>query len=865
MRRLGPPGAPHHDGAFLAQRGDARNRRRMRPEAKDQRMTISRRTVLGAGLAAPLLASPLLSRPAAAQRANGILRFGLSAFPPNLQPWVSTGASAGTVKMLTHRSLVTYDSKGELRGELAESWTIDGSGAWVFKLRQGCLFHNGEPVTAEDVKWSIEQIAGEKSTAYMRSQFQGIERVEIPDPRSIRIVTKDPQATLPTWFANYNTFIIWRNSTANEPIGAGPFRLAGQERGSSLSLVAFDKFYKPGFPKLKGIKFIVYADENLRNAALQSGDVDMIEYVPWQSMAAVEADQRLKLDTVEGPFMDVLFNGTKPPFNDARVRRAVAHAIKREDIVKVAFFGRGKPLEGLPIVEGTPWYDKELAHGWNYDPARAKALLTEAGLRQRLPDHAALNRAVRHAQGHRRGRAAASGGDRHPMRAAAAGLVDPRQPWFARPVRHGDPRRLGRQQRSRRVDRGARHLALADPWPLLQGRCAANRRRLGEGPRRIRPGQARRDLQGDAARGIGGSAARRPRLARAGLWHGQGRQGLHQPARRADDVVRRHARRDLLRMSAIWFAHRILIALVLAWIVATIVFMALHMVPGDPAELLLSTGGTSPDPATVAELREKLGLNQPILVQYGSFLAGLLRADLGNSLVDDYPVLSEIALRLPRTLELIFAGTLLAIAIGVPAGVYAALHRGGRFDRIASGVTALLLAIPVFVVGTLLVLLFAQTLRLMPAGGFTPLTQDPVLHLKLLTLPAIAIGKGLAAVLFRMTRASMLDALANDYVRTARAKGLAPGRVLFVHVLRNALNPVVTVLGLQMGTLLGGTVLVEYVFNWPGLSTPLLRAVEARDYPMVVGIVLTISVLFLLINLIVELIHALLDPRVSAP
>ncbi|SEG74487.1 ABC transporter permease [Bosea lathyri] len=317
-------------------------------------------------------------------------------------------------------------------------------------------------------------------------------------------------------------------------------------------------------------------------------------------------------------------------------------------------------------------------------------------------------------------------------------------------------------------------------------------------------------------------------------------------------------------MSLVWLAHRLAIALVLAWLVATIVFLALHMVPGDPAELLLSTGGISPDPASVAELREKLGLERPILVQYGSFLAGLLRADLGNSLVDDYPVLSEIALRLPRTLELIFAGTLLAIAVGVPAGIYAALHRGGRFDRIASGITALLLAVPVFVVGTLLVLLFAQTLRLMPAGGFVALTENPTLHLKLLTLPAIAIGKGLAAVLFRMTRASMLDALANDYVRTARAKGLGPARVLIVHVLRNALNPVVTVLGLHMGTLLGGTVLVEYVFNWPGLSTPLLRSVEARDYPMVVGIVLTISVLFLLINLIVELIHAALDPRVTA-
>lgn len=317
-------------------------------------------------------------------------------------------------------------------------------------------------------------------------------------------------------------------------------------------------------------------------------------------------------------------------------------------------------------------------------------------------------------------------------------------------------------------------------------------------------------------------------------------------------------------MSAAWLTRRALLTLLTAWLVATIVFMALHMVPGDPAELLLSSSGAMPDPAAVAELREKLGLDQPLLTQYGRFLAGLVRGDLGTSLVDDYPVLQEIALRLPRTLELIFAGTLIAVVFGVPAGVYAAIHRGGAFDRAASWVTALLLAVPVFVVGTLLVLVFAQTLRLMPAGGFVAFSQDPAQHLKLLALPAVAIAKGLAAVLFRMTRAATLDALAHDYVRTARAKGLAPGRVLVVHVLRNAMNPVVTVLGLQMGTLLGGTVLVEYVFNWPGLSTPLLRAVEGRDYPMVVGIVLTISVLFLLINLVVELLHAAIDPRVQS-
>jgi peptide/nickel transport system permease protein len=314
----------------------------------------------------------------------------------------------------------------------------------------------------------------------------------------------------------------------------------------------------------------------------------------------------------------------------------------------------------------------------------------------------------------------------------------------------------------------------------------------------------------------------------------------------------------------IFIASRLARTLFLAWLVATIVFLVLHLVPGDPAELLLSTGGTIPDPGAVAELRARLGLDRPILTQYRDFAAGLMRLDLGRSLVDDFPVAAEIALRLPRTLELILAATLLALAIGVPSGVYAAVHRGGRFDRVMSAVTAVLLAVPVFVLGTLLILLFAQTLRLTPAGGFVPFARSPGQHLALLALPAIAIGKGLAAIVFRMMRASVLDALSSDHVRTARAKGLSSARILAHHVVRNAFTPVLTVLGLHMGALLGGTVLVEYVFNWPGLSTPLIRAVEGRDYPMVVGIVLTISGLFLLINMIVELLYGVLDPRVRA-
>jgi peptide/nickel transport system substrate-binding protein len=212
-------------------------------------MTPTRRALLLAGGALPFLRVP-----ARAQASAGILRFGLSAFPPNLQPWVSTGASAGTVKMLTHRSLVSYDSKGELRGELAESWAMDDDGAWVFKLRPGCQVPEWRAGHAEDVKWSIEQIAGEKSTAYMRTQFQGIERIEIADPHTVRLITKEPQATLPTWFANYNTFIIWRKSTANKPIGAGPFRRRGAGARHLDRARRLRQVLQAGFPKLKGIK-----------------------------------------------------------------------------------------------------------------------------------------------------------------------------------------------------------------------------------------------------------------------------------------------------------------------------------------------------------------------------------------------------------------------------------------------------------------------------------------------------------------------------------------------------------------------------------------------------------------------------------
>jgi peptide/nickel transport system substrate-binding protein len=196
----------------------------------------------------------------------------------------------------------------------------------------------------------------------------------------VRIITKEPIATVPLWFANTNMTIVWRGTRdMNAAVGCGPYRVAAQERGSWIELQAAPNYWVPGHPRTRTIRMTVIADETLRLAALQSGEQDMIEFVPWTGMAAVQADPRFTLDSTMGPFMDILFNGTRPPFDNPLVRRAVAHAVKREDIVRVAFSGRGKALEGMPVVEGTPWWDAELARGHAYDPERSRALLREAG------------------------------------------------------------------------------------------------------------------------------------------------------------------------------------------------------------------------------------------------------------------------------------------------------------------------------------------------------------------------------------------------------------------------------------------------------------------------------------------------------
>jgi len=313
-----------------------------------------------------------------------------------------------------------------------------------------------------------------------------------------------------------------------------------------------------------------------------------------------------------------------------------------------------------------------------------------------------------------------------------------------------------------------------------------------------------------------------------------------------------------------YVVRRLVIALVAVYAVVTLLFLFIHLIPGDPAELLLSGGGSAvPSPAAVAAMRHALHLDEPIGVQYATYLGGLIRLDLGHSFTSGRPVWADVTQRLPRTLELVVLATMLGVLVGVPLGTLAALRRGRGADVLASLVASSGIAIPIFVVGTVLSLVVGVDFGWLPASGYTAFSSAPLSNVQDVILPALSIAFGLIAVVARMTRSSVLEVLNQDWVRAARAKGLSRATVLARHVLRNAISPVMTVVGLQMGALLGGTVLVEYVFNWPGLSSLLVQAVQQRDYPEVQGIVLVIAVLFILLNLVVDVAYGFLDPRIQ--
>jgi len=283
-----------------------------------------------------------------------------------------------------------------------------------------------------------------------------------------------------------------------------------------------------------------------------------------------------------------------------------------------------------------------------------------------------------------------------------------------------------------------------------------------------------------------------------------------------------------------------------------IVFSMMHLIPGDPAEVILAQSGARPE--AVARLRAQLGLDLPLHVQYGQYLSGLLRGDMGTSLFTYRPVTEIIAQNLPSTMVLTIAAMSLAIVVGVTVGVLAAVYQGTWVDNVAMTLAVVSISMPGFWLGLLLIYLFSLYLGWLPSGG-----QGSVQHL---VLPATVLGANAAATIARLVRSGLLEVLRQEYIMTARSKGLSERLVLFRHALKNALIPLVTVMGLQFGFLLGGTVVIETVFARQGLGRVVVEAIIYKDLPVVQGIVLFVAVTYMLVNLFVDICYALIDPRI---
>jgi peptide/nickel transport system permease protein len=310
-----------------------------------------------------------------------------------------------------------------------------------------------------------------------------------------------------------------------------------------------------------------------------------------------------------------------------------------------------------------------------------------------------------------------------------------------------------------------------------------------------------------------------------------------------------------------YFLKRVIILLATLFLVSGAIFVVLQVLPGDPAQIILGIKAT---PETLRDLRHKLGLDLPLPVQYLNWIGGVIRGDLGRSITYDVPITSLIISRLQVTIPLALLSILFAVVFSIPLGVYAAIHRNRPGDYGVMVFSQIGLAIPAFWAGILLILLFAVELRWFSAGGFKSWGETPWGALKSLLLPALSLGLIRAAVLARLTRSCMLEVLGEDYIRTARSKGLTEKVVVYKHAFRNALIPVVTIVGLQMGELLAGAIVIENVFHLPGLGRLIFLAIGQRDLPVVQGVSLLIAFLIVVVNFAVDVIYGIVDPRIRA-
>ncbi|WP_428409184.1 ABC transporter substrate-binding protein [Hyphococcus sp.] len=837
-----------------------------------------RLTVLRALIA---LAAALSFSPA---HAAGELNIGVQLEPPNLDP--TSGAAAAIDEIVyanVFEGLTRINEDGSVSPLLAESWTISDDGrVYDFKLREGVSFHDGTAFDADDVIFTLNRAKSPTSTNPQRPIFEMIEDATATSPYSVRVTLREPLGAFPTYLGWGDAVIVAPESAAtnaSSPVGTGPFKFLRWRKGASATLVRNEDYWGER-PALDQINFIFIPDPTGAFAALMASDVDGFpNYPAAENLGLIERDKRFKIviGTGEGEMILAINNG-KPPFNDIRVRRALNHAIDKDAVIKAGLFGFGTPI-GSHFPPHHPFYE-DLTGLYPYDPAAARRLLTEAG----YPDGFRTTLTLPPPAYARRG------GEVIAAQLEAVGItVEIRNIEWAQwldqvfanknydltVVSHTEPMDIdiyARDDYYFQYKSGAFKDVIAE----LRGEndLSARDALLRE---------AQRIIADDAVNVFIASA---PKIAVwskdvTGVWANAPVQAndltkadVRGRAARApgDHKARAMPLWPIFVLIAVAFAIIAIFAkaspaylasraasMALTLVIASlVVFFLIEIAPGDPAAFMM---GLNADPAAVAALREELGLNHSLLTRYLTWIGGLAMGDFGVSYTYRTPVAELLAERVWVSLPLAFLAFAMSTAIGIPAGLAAAARREKTSGKAIIATAQAGVAIPNFWLAILLVMVFAVTLRWFSAGGFPGWDAGFFPALKALLLPAIALAIPQAAILTQIMRSSTIETLREDYIRTARAKGLTRRETMTDHALRNALIPVLTILGLQFAFLLAGGVIIENVFYLPGLGRMVFQAIAQRDLIVVEGVVMVLVFAVVAIAFLIDLAYAIVDPR----
>lgn len=833
----------------------------------------------------PVLAALLFLSGVSPAFAAGVMNVGVQLEPPNLDP---TSGSAAAIDEIVYANvfegLTRIEEDGGVAPLLATGWTVSDDGLqYRFALRRGVTFHDGALLSAEDVVFSLTRAGAENSTNAQRQLFENFKSVVAETAHSVRIDLHEPMGALPTYLGWGDAVIVSRQTVADNaraPVGTGPFMFVEWRKGASILLQRYDDYWG-GAPALDGVRFLFISDPTAAFAALMSGDIDGFPNYPApENLPLIERRDDLTIlsGTSEGEIILAMNNGIEP-FQDLKVRQALAHAIDRNAVIDGALYGRGKPI-GSHFPPHHPAY-VDLTDEYSHDPAKARELLAQAGYRDGFkatlilppPAYARRSGEIIGAQ------LSGIGIDVTLQNMEWAQWLDQvfaKKAFELTIVSHTEPLDIDIYARD--------DYYFQYQNPAFNSVMEALRLEADPAKRRSLYRQAQTIIARDAPNVFLAAGEK------IGVWR-KGVTGVwrHAPVQandftRADIPGREPAAIDaprqasfpllpvlfglagvliaavatLARAHPAYLFRRALSALVTLIGASGLIFIMTEIAPGDPAAFMM---GVNADAQSLAALREELGLNQPALMRYINWMGGLVSGNFGQSYTYRVPVVSLIEERLWVSLPLAMLAFTISTIGGILGGVFAASRSGRAADRIIRTGAQAGIAMPNFWLAILMVMVFSIWLGWFSAGGFPGWGGGPWPALKALLLPAIALAAPQAAILTQIMRSSLLEVAERDYIRTARAKGLTRDQALLRHGLRNALIPVLTILGLQFAFLVSGAVIIENVFYLPGLGRLVFQAIAQRDLIVVKGVVVFLVALVIFMALLVDLAYTIVDPR----